>query len=91
MDREKILYQEIGQQRTNNLVLHYKVRDLGNKIIRVREENLNYMGVMLANNHNISANNYCMQHMISEHNELLQRYNNLEITSRKIIERNLNK
>jgi hypothetical protein len=36
MDREKILYQEIGQQRTNNLVLHYKVRDLENKVDQSR-------------------------------------------------------
>jgi hypothetical protein len=39
----KILYNEIGQQRFNNLLSHYKIRNLEQQLEDLQEENLRYI------------------------------------------------
>jgi hypothetical protein len=45
------------------------------------------MSVMIANNHSMSATQICFQNIISEHNELLQRYNSLKLRHEKLLKK----
>jgi hypothetical protein len=87
MSLDKLLYQEIGQQRTCNLINHYKIKDMQNKIQELEQQNVNYMSIIIANSHNTAATNFCFRQTVSDYDELLQKYNNLKSRHEKLLKK----
>jgi hypothetical protein len=58
---------------------------LENKIEELEQQNLNYMSITIANNHNMHATNFCVRQIVSDYDELLQKYNKLKSRHEKLL------